>query len=415
MNIWPWMVRHASWTRSRFGIKANRKTAFKDCFGHAYTGQIVPFGEMVLFKMPSSHTGRRTQGQRQLKGDFSWEKAVFLGKTLESDEFLVETSQGIHTARTVRRMRDDLRRSREAVENMRGVPWNMLTTIGRPRKVLFDDGGRVVPATPKPATTADIPGEPRQPMVRGERRPRSDAEEMPEAKRAKPTEEDVNIFSDGELEAERASGPSSGSVPSAAAEVRMPETETEMQATDVWRKREAELKSSANEQELKKLKVGEQFIGALCTPVDPDVWVDDVEDDIIDAEEEVEETAWIDNEISPEEELAGKKLELDKMDSMDTYEPVPASTTAGKKILDSTWAVTRKEDGSVKCRYCLREFKKSSWRDDVYAVSTTSATSRIIDTLGITSGYAYFTADATNAFWQVPIKEEAYMKPPESG
>ena len=414
MNIWPWMVRHASWTRSRFGIKANRKTAFEDCFGHAYTGQIVPFGEMVLFKMPSSHSGRRTQGQRQLKGDFSWEKAVFLGKTLESDEFLVGTSQGIHTARTVRRMRDDLRRSREAVENMRGVPWNMLTTIGRPRKVIFDDGGRVAPATPKPATTADVPGEPKQPMVRGERRPRSDAEEMPEVKKAKPTEEeDMDIFSDEEFEAERASGPSSGSLPSAAAEVRIPETETEMQATDAWRKREAELKSSANEQELKRLKVGEQFIGALYTPVDPDVWVDDVEEDIIDAEEDVEEMAWMDNEISPEEELAGKKLELDKMDSMETYEPVPTSATAGKKILDSTWVVTRKEDGSVKCRYCLREFKKSSWRDDVYAVSTTSATSRIIDMLGITSGYAYFTADATNAFWQVPIKEEAYMKPPE--
>eukprot|EP00434_Breviolum_minutum_P036168 symbB.v1.2.032038.t1/scaffold3793.1/size50245/2 len=419
MSIWPWMVRHASWTRSRFGIKANRRTAFEDCFGHPYPGQIVPFGDMIMFKMPSSHVGRRTEGQRQLKGDFSWEKAVFLGKTLESDEYLVGTRQGVHTTRTVRRMREDLRKSREAVENMKGVPWNMLTTIGRPRKAIIADGvDRAAPGVPKPAASADVPGEPRQEMVRGEKKQRGEAQPAPEAKRVRGEEipipdEDFEDALDQEIEVEQASGPSSGSVPHAAAEVRMPETETEMQATDAWRKREAELKSSAGDQEMKRLKVGEQFIGALYTPVDPDVWIDDVEEDIIEAEEEVDEMAWIDHEITAEEELAGKKKELDKMDSMETYEPVPTSETAGKKILDSTWVVTRKEDGTVKCRYCLREFKKSSWRDDVYAASTTSATARVIDVLGTTSGYAYFTADATNAFWQVPIKEEAYMKPPD--
>ena len=69
----------------------------------------------------------------------------------------------------------------------------------------------------------------------------------------------------------------------------------------------------------------------------PDVWIDDVEEDIIEAEEEVDEMAWIDHEITAEEELAGKKKELDKMDSMETYEPIPTRETAGKKILDSTW------------------------------------------------------------------------------
>ena len=75
---------------------------------------------------------------------------MFLGKTLESDEYLVGTRQGVHTTRTVRRMREDLRKSRDAVENMKGVPWNMLTTIGRPRKAIIADGvDRAAPGVPK--------------------------------------------------------------------------------------------------------------------------------------------------------------------------------------------------------------------------------------------------------------------------
>lgn len=36
MNIWPWMVRHAAWTRGRFGVKANLRTACEDAFGGPY-------------------------------------------------------------------------------------------------------------------------------------------------------------------------------------------------------------------------------------------------------------------------------------------------------------------------------------------------------------------------------------------
>ena len=77
------------------------------------------------------------------------------------------------------------------------------------------------------------------------------------------------------------------------------------------------------------------------------------------------------------------------------------------------WVEARKPDGSVRERYCLREFKSSSYRDDVYAVSTTSATGRIIDLIGVKKQYVFFTADATNAFWQVPIQEVCFMYPPK--
>ena len=36
-----------------------------------------------------------------------------------------------------------------------------------------------------------------------------------------------------------------------------------------------------------------------------------------------------------------------------------------------------------------------------------------MDTIGVKKGYVFFTADADNAYWQVPIKEDVYMLPCE--
>ena len=71
--------------------------------------------------------------------------------------------------------------------------------------------------------------------------------------------------------------------------------------------------------------------------------------------------------------------------------------------------------GGGKPEGCLREHKKENFQsgDDIYAVATTSATSRIIDRLGVQHGYVFFTGDATNAFWQVAIDEECFMVPPQ--
>ena len=54
-NLWPWLVRWCSFIRSRFSVKGNQRTA---CFDTAYTSQLVPFGETVLFKIPMSKARR---------------------------------------------------------------------------------------------------------------------------------------------------------------------------------------------------------------------------------------------------------------------------------------------------------------------------------------------------------------------
>ena len=71
MNIWPWMIRHAAWVRGRFGLKANLRTAYEDAFGSQYTGQILPFGEVILFRIPHcirQEGGWKTAERRPIVG-----------------------------------------------------------------------------------------------------------------------------------------------------------------------------------------------------------------------------------------------------------------------------------------------------------------------------------------------------------
>ena len=73
--------------------------------------------------------------------------------------------------------------------------------------------------------------------------------------------------------------------------------------------------------------------------------------------------------------------------------------------MDATWLRRRKPDGSVRRRYCCREFKRGDLRTDVFAVASSTPTSRIIDVVGVKMGFSFLTADSENAFWQAPIQE----------
>ena len=114
MNVWPWMVRHAAWTRARFGLKANMRTAYEDAFGGQYTGQILPFGEVLLFKIPHGSSGRKAGG-RILKGDSVWERP----RQNERDRRVLGRK---HSVRTVRRLGKD---EMELRSNY-GIPWGTM-------------------------------------------------------------------------------------------------------------------------------------------------------------------------------------------------------------------------------------------------------------------------------------------------
>lgn len=130
-----------------------------------------------------------------------------MGKTNESDEFLLGTRRGVHTARTVKRLREELRISEELVAEMKGVPWNTGTAIGRPRRPLAE--ALPSPQTPKPAATGEAPGEKLMRMVKGraavgertatERKAEGEAEEQRSPKKTKVTDSSATLADDVEV------------------------------------------------------------------------------------------------------------------------------------------------------------------------------------------------------------------------
>ena len=45
-----WLIRHAAWCLTRFQVKNDKRTAFVRVFGKAYTSQVLPLGERVMYK-----------------------------------------------------------------------------------------------------------------------------------------------------------------------------------------------------------------------------------------------------------------------------------------------------------------------------------------------------------------------------
>ena len=373
-NLWPWLVRWASFLRNRFAVKSNQKTAYQDAFDTPYTSPILPFAETVMFKVPVSKA-RRTHSRAVVgKGETTWIRGIFLGRSISSNEYLVGTEDGVITGRSLRRLPPSRRHDKELLEKMVGVPWDFGTTINRPKRRL---------EIPSPVTPN---------IVKTEEKKADDLAEGPDA----PAE----------------GGPSSGSGFQRGGDLHDQQEETmQGQATPHTSGRRSMDGPHLEESPGKRLRIEGQMVGALYSPVEAE---DVAGEDRPDESSDVEIEEQFDEESKPltaEELKAGREEEFRKMDLYQTYEVVEWKPFM--KVLDATWVDRRKPDGAVRCRYCVREFKKGDPRTDVFAVASSTSTSRVIDTIGIKKGYPFITGDAENAFWQVPIDEDAYMFPPK--
>ena len=134
--IWTWLLRHAGWQISRFQVKANGSTAYKDAYGEHYTSQTVAFGEAVLARIarPSSRTLQG--GRKWQKGDAVFIKGIWVGKSESADEHIILTERGRILARTIRRLAPAKRHNKRFLSLVRGLPWDPQDGIvrGRPKK-----------------------------------------------------------------------------------------------------------------------------------------------------------------------------------------------------------------------------------------------------------------------------------------
>ena len=99
-------------------------------------GEILKFAEAALFRLAVSQSGKVRSEVRQGRSDARLVRGIWLGKTLDSDEHLFGTDEGVFTTRKVKRDPDSSQRRGDLVKKFQGTPWDRLAgkPVARPRK-----------------------------------------------------------------------------------------------------------------------------------------------------------------------------------------------------------------------------------------------------------------------------------------
>ena len=102
--LWPRLIRHAGWLDARFRVKTNGATPCQDAYDSTYPSELLPFGELVLFRIPLPHTRPTNQNRTIYPGDSGWDKGFWCGRLDEDNAHIIVTENGREIARTIRRL-----------------------------------------------------------------------------------------------------------------------------------------------------------------------------------------------------------------------------------------------------------------------------------------------------------------------
>ena len=114
----PWLVRWAAMLLSRYGKGKDGKTPYERQRGRKCELDLVPFGEIVLYRLPEVATDRHQALEPR------WDKGVWLGYARHSSEVLIGTPKGIIKAWSIRRQPEGQQEDGELVKALRGSPTN---------------------------------------------------------------------------------------------------------------------------------------------------------------------------------------------------------------------------------------------------------------------------------------------------
>ena len=371
--IWPWLLMYCGFIRTRFHVQPNGSTGYRNVHGHDYNGELVPFLETVLFRVPKPHH-RRVHGKTLHKADAKMVKGIYVGKHEESNEYLLLTENGLQRARTIRRMEPSKRADRELLSRVKGVPWATESRQLRAERMTAPVATPAAADNPEAGTGIQIPevaNPPSQPQA------------VPAAVGGAATTQ------------------TAAPVPAAVVTATVPPQVPNRPAP-----REGDTLMSPNE---KKMRVG------AITTCNTDEMLDE---SVIDLLVGLDAPATYVCPIEHAEQLrTGVNLALDRLALNDVYEDVPSKQAQGKKHISSRFENKWVWDEEVqiwivKARFVGREFKWQEWMDDLFAPGAAHAYSRVIDHLSLREGLPTFIFDAVDAFYAAIETEECYVDPP---
>ena len=109
----PWLIRHVPWCQDRFQIKKNGKTPYFSMRGKSYNGFTVNFGERCQFRILTDD-----------KYEDRWLPGVFVGKQIETDEFIALTEKGVMLSRSCKRYASKVDAyDLDYLSKIKGLPW----------------------------------------------------------------------------------------------------------------------------------------------------------------------------------------------------------------------------------------------------------------------------------------------------
>ena len=386
--MWCWLTRYAAWATSMYRVRADGNTSHKSAYGVGYRGEILPFGETALFKVPESHTRQVTAKVTRNKGESMFVKGIWVGKHRESDDYIFLTAGGWHRARTVRRLETQRRADTKVWAKIRAVPWE-------PRSARPLDEHVQVPVE-MPLVASTLREEQLTKLVESQAASASAPAggvpaPAPAASAAAPAA------------ASSSSSPADAPRPMQAAKRpgAEPNDEPPEKRATVEDQLLQDLRSmdESEESETKRMRF------AAAVSLDEPVDYKPLEGLTIDLLSKI-------STLSDAEELEGKRGALAMLAHYGVYKDVPADECQGMKELRARWE-PQTRGSEVKWRYVAQEFKWMETRDDVFAASSTAQTSRMVDFVSIKEdGYGTFVADCVKAYYQADQLEEVCVKPP---
>ena len=110
-----WLVRHIGWAYTRFQKRTDGNTPYYMMRGKDYKGFHEKFGSCVMIKQVDSD---------DQKLEPRWQKAVYVGKTEETDEHVGLTPTGVIKGRSCKPLAQPESWDRAFIQTCIGLPWN---------------------------------------------------------------------------------------------------------------------------------------------------------------------------------------------------------------------------------------------------------------------------------------------------
>ena len=119
-----WLIRWAAMCVSRYQVGKDGKTPYQRQRGRNCDVGVVPFGEMVLYRVPAVARDRHQALEER------WAKGVWLGHARNTPEILVGTTDGVVKAYAIRRLHDADQWDGEYLKAIRGSPMDWQLDCG---------------------------------------------------------------------------------------------------------------------------------------------------------------------------------------------------------------------------------------------------------------------------------------------